>query len=249
MRCLKNGPWHLGISEEACENAGGEWYRTPCVTLKETIGSRPAKFDLENPMDGTCQDALDRLETAFVTVSTNHPSFPFQLNGDDTKSCFNFCQGLPKYSSQTGMMIKHQTRRSDDGQIVDALSCTCLYQNNKLPSRELLPSYAVSSPPKFTLTNSNGMALGLRPNVDCNGNDIDLSIETQVSDPNSPWQQFQLTHDGRIVSVKCPKNALTMVLDSKDGVSAGVGLQISQPRDVREKTSVAFSNFLVPSTV
>ena len=227
MECQYNGPWHLGISSEACKNAGGEWFRTPCVTLKETIDSRPAKFDLENPLDGTCQDNLRRLETAYV--STSHAAFPFEVNGDDTKSCFKFCQSLPNYSSQTGMMVKHQTPQSSDGSIVDARSCTCLYQNDKLPSRELLPSYATASPPKFTLTNSDGMALGLRPNVDCNADDADLSIETQISDPNSPRQQFQLTHDGKIVSVRCPEKALTMALDADGGVSAGVGLQIMNP--------------------
>ena len=42
MDCQNAGPWHLGISSEACENAGGRWFRTPCVTLKECIDSRPA---------------------------------------------------------------------------------------------------------------------------------------------------------------------------------------------------------------
>ena len=115
MTCQHNGPWHLGITSEACLNAGGEWFRTPCVTLKETIDSRPAKFDLENPMDGTCQDNFRRLETAFVSVSTSHVDFPFQENGDDTKSCFKFCQSLPNYSSQTGMMVNPNSQ-SD---------CTC----------------------------------------------------------------------------------------------------------------------------
>jgi len=161
-----------------------------------------------------------------VSVSTSHEDFPFQEN-DDTKSCFKFCQSLPNYSSQTGMMVKHQTPRSNDGKIVDALSCTCLYQNDKLPSRELLPSYATASPPTFTLTNSDGMALGLRPNVGCNSEEA-LGIETQISDPNSPRQQFQLTHDGQFVSVKCPEKVLTAELDGWS-CTAGVGLQLSEP--------------------
>ena len=41
MSCQNKGPWHLGISEEACENAGGQWTRSPCVTLKDCIDSRP----------------------------------------------------------------------------------------------------------------------------------------------------------------------------------------------------------------
>ena len=106
MVCQNNGPWHLGISDEACENAGGEWFRTPCITLKETIDNRPPRFDLENPMDGSCQDTLGRLETAFVSASTDHANFTFTNTKD---GCFKFCQSLPNYPSQTGMMIKHKT--------------------------------------------------------------------------------------------------------------------------------------------
>ena len=230
MQCINNGPWHLGISSEACLNAGGEWFRTPCVTLKETIDSRPAKFNLEDPLDGTCQDNLKRLETAFVSVSTSHIDFPFKENEDGAAGCFRFCQSLPGYSTQTGMMVKHEGSRSYDGRIVEALSCTCLYQNDMLPSRELLPSYATLSLPTFTLINARGMALGLKPKVNCNADDIDLSIEAQVSDPNNPRQQFQLTHDGRIVSVRCPEKALTMVPGGANGsVSSGAGLKLMNP--------------------
>jgi hypothetical protein len=49
MTCKNTGPFHLGISEEACENAGGKWFRTPCITLKEAIDNRPPRFDLDNP--------------------------------------------------------------------------------------------------------------------------------------------------------------------------------------------------------
>ena len=107
--------------------------------------------------------------------------------------------------------------------IVDAKSCTCLYPNNKLPLRELLPKHTSLSLPKFALINSLGMALGLRPNVDCSSDD-DLMIETQVRDPNSPRQQFQLTHDGRIVSVRCPKRVLSI---ENGQCSPGMGLQAS----------------------
>jgi len=41
MKCQNPGPWHLGISAGACENAGGRWFRSPCVTLKECIDQRP----------------------------------------------------------------------------------------------------------------------------------------------------------------------------------------------------------------
>ena len=123
-------------------------------------------------------------------------------------------------------MVKHQSAKNENNTIVDAESCTCLYPNNKLPLRELLPKHTSPSLPKFALINSLGMALGLRPNVDCSSDD-DLMIETQVCDPNSPRQQFQLTHDGRIVSVRCPKRVLSIELPKNGQCSPGMGLQAS----------------------
>ena len=210
MECRNKGLWHLGISDEACENAGGQWYRTPCVTLKKTIDERPSRFDLENPLEGTCQDNLGRLNTAFVVASTSHGNFPFETN---LHGCHEFCRSLPDYSTQIGMMTTSN-------------GCTCLYQNGKLPSTDLMPSYAKPSPPKFTLTNSDGMALGLRPNIDCDAAAEDLTVETQISDPNNPRQQFEITQDGRIVSVRCPEKVLTTVLGSDGACTEGVGLQL-----------------------
>ena len=77
MKCKNKGLWHLGISDEACENAGGNWTRTPCITLKETIDERPSRFNLNNPVEGNCQTALRRLDTAFVSASTSHKDFKY----------------------------------------------------------------------------------------------------------------------------------------------------------------------------
>ena len=211
MECRNKGLWHLGISDEACENAGGTWYRTPCVTLQETIDKRPSRFDLVNPLEGTCQKNLGRLETAFVAASNGNGDFPFETT---LHGCHDFCRSLPDYSTQIGMMM-----------MTTGNGCTCVYPNGKLPSRELMPSYAKPSPPKFTLTNSDGMALGLRPNVDCDAAAEDLTIETQISDPNNPRQQFEITQDGQVVSVRCPKKVLTTVLGSDGSCTEGAGLQ------------------------
>eukprot|EP00956_Cyclotella_meneghiniana_P018598 scaffold31081_cov20-Cyclotella_meneghiniana.AAC.1 len=202
MECLNKGLWHLGISDEACENAGGTWYRTPCVTIKETIDGRPSSF-----------------ETAVVSASTGDGAYPFEATLD---GCHEFCRSLPDYSAQMGMMT-HQTEASSE--ISD---CTCIYRNEKLPSRDSMPSYSKPSLPKFALTNSDGMALGLRPNIDCNATD-DLMIETQIADINNPRQQFQVTQDKQVVSVQCPEKVLTNVLGG-DGTSCtdGVGLQLKE---------------------
>lgn len=201
MRCNNKGLWHLGISEEACSNAGGKWIRTPCMTLKETIDDRPHRFDLETEIVGGCREVQNRLVTTFVSASSDQVEFPFEITGD---GCVKFCESLPDYSSQIGM-IKH--RDASGGK------CTCLYPNGKLPSRELLPPYATLSPPKFTLTRSDGLALGVRPLVSCNATD-DLTIETQVSNPSDPRQQFEITQDGRIVSSFCPEKVLTAAVNS-----------------------------------
>ena len=214
MECLNKGVWHLGISDEACENAGGKWIRTPCVTLKETIDDRPSRFDLENPMVGTCQEKMQRLHTSWVSASTGHQDFPFN------SSCVEFCQSLPDYGLQTGMMIRDQ--RSD------VRDCTCIYPNDKSPSRELMPKYATPSPPVFTLTNSNGLALGLQPKLSCDSA-TDLTIEAQVSDPKSARQQFKLTQDGRVVSEYCPDKVLSIVMDDHRLCTAGVSLKVSSP--------------------
>eukprot|EP00956_Cyclotella_meneghiniana_P041795 scaffold240115_cov36-Cyclotella_meneghiniana.AAC.2 len=219
MECQNKGLWHLGISDEACENAGGKWFRTPCLTLKETVDERPSRFDLQNPTEGSCQDNLNRLETAVVTASMGDVDFPFTATQN---GCHEFCRSLPDYSKQIGMMT--QSIESED----NLSDCICIYQNDKLPTRDSMPSYSKPSPPKFTLTNSDGMALGLRPNLDCNATD-DLMIETQVADPNNPYQQFQITQDGQVVSVRCPTKVLTNVLGS-GGASCtdGVGLQLKE---------------------
>eukprot|EP00956_Cyclotella_meneghiniana_P016363 scaffold25814_cov57-Cyclotella_meneghiniana.AAC.3 len=218
MKCKNKGLWHLGISDEACENAGGNWTRTPCITLKETIDERPSRFDLNNPVEGNCQTALHRLDTAFVSASTSHKDFKYQ-------GCVEFCQSLPDYSVMTSMETARKTSISSTKEDTE---CTCFYPNDKLPSRELMPTYVTTSPSKFTLVNSNGMALGLRPKIDCDAAD-ELTIETQVGDPSNPRQQFGITRDGRVVSVRCPEKVLTAVLGADGSCAAGASLQISKP--------------------
>eukprot|EP00956_Cyclotella_meneghiniana_P018120 scaffold29932_cov35-Cyclotella_meneghiniana.AAC.1 len=217
MKCQNKGLWHLGISDEACENAGGNWTRTPCITLKETIDGRPSRFDLNNPVEGNCQTALRRLDTAFVSADKSHKDFKYQ-------ECVEFCQSLPDYSVMTGMEIKSKTSTSITKEDTE---CTCFYPNEKLPSKESMPTYATTSSPKFTLINSNGMALGLRPKIDCDAAD-ELTVETQVGDSSNPRQQFGMTRDARVVSVRCPEKVLTAVLGADGSCAAGASLQVSK---------------------
>ena len=111
-------------------------------------------------------------------------------------------------------MIKHEGPRAEfSNNAVSVKSCTCVYPNNNRPSNEMLPEYATPAAPAFTITNLDGMALGIRPKINCDSED-ELDIETQLSDPNNPRQQFQCTLDGQIVSVRCPKKVLTADCDA-----------------------------------
>ena len=93
MACQNRGPWHLGITSRACENAGGRWFRSPCVTLKECIDSRPSVDDahyspsfeffaleiviLDPTDEKSCQEAREGLG--------HEPDYPF-----DTEVCDSF---------------------------------------------------------------------------------------------------------------------------------------------------------------
>ena len=199
MTCKHRGPFHLGISEEACENAGGKWYRTPCVTLQECIDDRPPRFELDAPKADSCQDNLKQLNTAYVSASTLHNEFTY---GKDENGCFKFCQSLPDYTLQIGMEIEES---NDDGSVID--TCTCLYSNGQVPAKVLLPEYATRSLPKFSLKDPSGkLALGLRPKSGCTADEI--GVEVQTFSAGNPRQQFQITHDGRIVSMACPNKVL-----------------------------------------
>ena len=142
------------------------------------------------------------------------------MSRDYRRRCAKFCQSLQDYPTQIGMEFS-------------TTSCTCIYPNGRRPSRELLPSKADHSASKFTLTDGNGMALGLRPHVDC-ASDTDLIIEAQASDPDSPRQQFEMTHDGRVVSVKCPNK----VLSPLGFEQRGFGLGIEANNDLTAKVKV-----------
>ena len=188
--------WNRGLSDTEMHAASGY--------LMNKLGG--PNVDLTDPVHGSCQDDEKTLATAFVLANMNHANFTF---GNDNSGCLRFCQSLPSYASQTGMMIKHEGLRAEfSDNAASVKSCTCVYPNNNRPSDKMLPNYATPSAPAFTITNSDGMALGIRPKIDCDSED-DLDIETQLSDPNNLRQQFQLTLDGQIVSVRCPKKVLT----------------------------------------
>ena len=103
MECEHRGPFHLGISEEACENAGGKWYRTPCVTLQECIDDRPPRFELDAPQADSCQDNLKQLNVAYVSAPMSHDEFTYD---SDENGSFKFCQSLPDYPLQIGMEVE-----------------------------------------------------------------------------------------------------------------------------------------------
>ncbi|EJK46274.1 hypothetical protein THAOC_35064, partial [Thalassiosira oceanica] len=88
MECQNTGPWHLGISEEACSNAGGRWFPSPCYTLQTCINDRPAngtqgyspsfeqfasRITITDPSNSTqCNNARQQLGYA--------PDYPFDVD-------------------------------------------------------------------------------------------------------------------------------------------------------------------------
>ncbi|EJK46009.1 hypothetical protein THAOC_35347, partial [Thalassiosira oceanica] len=88
MECQNTGPWHLGISEEACSNAGGRWFPSPCFTLQTCINDRPAngtqgyspsfeqfasRITITDPSNTTqCNNARQQLGYA--------PDYPFDVD-------------------------------------------------------------------------------------------------------------------------------------------------------------------------
>ena len=45
MECINKGPWHFGLTAEACENGGGKYSRSPSLRLQECIAERPSVGD------------------------------------------------------------------------------------------------------------------------------------------------------------------------------------------------------------
>ncbi len=173
-------------------------YRTPCVTLKETIDGRPPKFDLDSPVDGSCQDALQELTVAYVSAQTNHADFTYEGN---EHGCNEFCRSLSGYSDQVAMMTEEPLSSPTS---VD--KCVCIYQDGMVPSADTLPEYATGSPPKFYLTNpTDRSTLGLSTGYDCAEDEISIETQDRV---NSVRQQFQLSYDQQIVSVACPNKVI-----------------------------------------
>ena len=127
------------------------------------------------------------------------------------------------------------------GSVNDANACVCLYNNGMLPSRELLPDYSKPSPPIFSLISpNNGTALGLSPNSNCDAEE--LSVELQK--PNSsPRQQFQLTYDGRIVSVFCPERVLSVKPENDACVSGSPLRALGAVFDTTSSTTLQRWNF------
>jgi hypothetical protein len=211
MTCQNRGPFHLGISQQACENAGGAWFRSPCTTLKKCIDDRPKRFDLEQPKLGTCQQPPGSLNTNFV-------KWTYSFTESNPNACFLFCQSLPNYVYQTEMMIT----RSDSLE-----TCTCLYPNDeKLPASDAIPQNAIRSPPKFFLTNPlDGYALTINDCSSLIGRT--LSVQEAIG---SVRQQFQFTSEGGIASVFCP--GMVLSLETANGLQCSTSsrLVFDQPR-------------------
>ncbi|EJK44919.1 hypothetical protein THAOC_36505 [Thalassiosira oceanica] len=86
MKCQNRGKWHMGMSDE-CSNGGGQWFRTPCITLYRCIDARPRKdedgysesfeeFVVENEIEIYDHTDLEQCQTARAALGfdVDHPN-------------------------------------------------------------------------------------------------------------------------------------------------------------------------------
>ncbi|EJK54609.1 hypothetical protein THAOC_25745, partial [Thalassiosira oceanica] len=86
MKCQNRGKWHMGMSDE-CSNGGGQWFRTPCITLHRCIDARPRKdedgysesfeeFVVENEIEIYDHTDLEQCQTARAALGfdVDHPN-------------------------------------------------------------------------------------------------------------------------------------------------------------------------------
>ena len=94
MECQNKGLWHLGLSSQACENAGGRWFRLPCVELKQCIDNRPTKC-----LDGTVEGSDNSKKNCVLNpaYSESFENFAQDLviyDPSKDEQCENARQGL-----------------------------------------------------------------------------------------------------------------------------------------------------------
>ena len=93
MECQNKGLWHLGLSSQACENAGGRWFRLPCLELQACIDNRPPKC---LGSDGTGHNSKDDcvLNPAYSESFENFAQKLVIVDPSKDDQCGNARQGL-----------------------------------------------------------------------------------------------------------------------------------------------------------
>ena len=89
MNCVTRGPFHTGLSPEACSNANGHWFPTPCITLQRCVDNRPFEdddyfneaFELwVVQSDAEIYDASDQDQCTKVRVALGYDAAPVNDN-------------------------------------------------------------------------------------------------------------------------------------------------------------------------
>jgi hypothetical protein len=217
--------WQVDLGQSTAVKKVVIYNRNDCLVSAESSGCRRR---LSNSIV-TLRDANDNvLESYRIGDVTDKNEIEIVWSS----GCLKFCQSLPNYPLQTAMEVNSK---------VDSIACTCLYNDGQVPSKEQLPSSAIRSLPLFQLKDSTGQfALGLSPRSNCAADTMD--IQTQMMDNSSPWQQFQLTKDGQIVTSACPGKVLTVEKLSGQCTN-GAGIQVSALNTVSVVLSYG-SNFI-----
>lgn len=121
MECKNRGEWFMGMSEEVCHNAGGQWFRSPCISLYVCIENRPRQGDpafnqkfedfvLDNDIDIYDYTNEEHCETtrAALGYDNDHPNDHDVCNTFNELLCDPFFNDLEFLANVGGGPVKFE---------------------------------------------------------------------------------------------------------------------------------------------
>ena len=118
---LNPGEWHYGISQSVCESAGGQYFRNPCITLKEcidnrfTVGDPGYSTEFENYVRGTRDSILIKK----IRISQLGIGVSLSLSEVQAFDASGLNIALNKQSSQSSIEGEFSADKGNNGVISD----------------------------------------------------------------------------------------------------------------------------------